>query len=111
MLTASLLVAVASAVGVLFCYIGSIVVGFLTMFTMFFVVDRGMAPVDAIKASFQLTTSRLGDTVVFYILAVLVVIAGAILCGVGLLAAVPVALLGAAYTFRVLHNQPVSPAG
>jgi uncharacterized membrane protein len=108
-ITASVLVAAASALGVLACYVGSIIVGFLTMFTMFFVVDKDMAPVDAIKASFALTTSRLGETVVFYILAVLVVIAGAILCGVGLLAAVPVALLGAAYTFRSLHNEPVSP--
>jgi uncharacterized membrane protein len=108
-ITTAVLVAVASALGVILCYVGSIVVGFLTMFAMFFVVDKGMEPVDAIKASFQFTTGHLGETVVFYLLAVVCIIVGAILCGVGLLAAIPVVLLGAAYTFRTLHGEPVAP--
>jgi uncharacterized membrane protein len=108
-LVTAALVAVATSVGYFLCYAPGIIIGFLTMFAMFFVVDKGMAPVDAIKASVSLTTSRLGDTVVFYILAALVVVAGAIVCGVGLLAAVPVALGAAGYTFRVLQGEPVSP--
>lgn len=107
---AALLVSAASAVGVLLCYVGSIVVGFLTLFTMFFVVDKDMAAVDAIKASVSLTTSRFGETALFYLLAVVVTFVGAILCGVGLLVAIPVVLLAAAYTFRTLHGEPVTPA-
>ena len=42
-------------------------------------------------------------------LAVLVVIAGAILCGVGLLVAIPIAVIGTAYTYRRLHGQQVAP--
>jgi uncharacterized membrane protein len=45
----------------------------------------------------------------YYILAAVVVIIGALLCGVGLLVAGPVVLLGFAYTYRRLQGQPVVP--
>jgi uncharacterized membrane protein len=35
---------------------------------------------------------------------------GGIVCGVGLLVAYPIVLIGQAYTFRVLNNEPVTPA-
>ncbi len=108
-LVTAAIIAALTFVGFLLCYIPGIIVGFLTVFAMFFVVDKNMAPVDAIKASVSLTTSRLGDTVVFYILGVIVLIVGALLCGVGLLAAVPVVLAAGAYTFRRLHDEPVAP--
>ena len=109
-LVAAIIVSVATAIGTLLCYLPGLVVGFLTSYTMFFVVDRNMAPMDAVKASITFVTGNLGQTLVYYLLAALVVIAGAILCGVGLLAAVPIAIIGAAYTFRRLNGQQVSPA-
>lgn len=108
--TTAAIVAVATFVGSLLCYVPGLIVGFLTLFAMFYVVDKDMAPMDAIKASISLTTSRLGETILFYLLGIVVIIVGAILCLVGLLAAVPVVLAGAAYTFRVLNNEPVTPA-
>jgi len=102
------LVAAATFVGSLLCYLPGLVVGFLTLFAMFYVVDKDMAPVDAIKASVSLTTSRLGETILFYLLGIVVIFVGAILCLVGLLAAVPVVLAAAAYTFRVLNTEPVT---
>ena len=54
-------------------------------------------------------TSHLGDTVVFYLLGSVAIIVGAILCLVGLLVAVPVLLIAAAYTFRRLNGQQVTP--
>ncbi len=107
---AGILVSVLTSIGTALCVLPGLVVGYLAMFTMYFVVDRGMAPVEAIKASFSFVSSNVGDTLVYYILVILVVIAGAILCGVGLLAALPIALLAGGYTFRRLHQQPVSPA-
>jgi uncharacterized membrane protein len=109
-LIAAIIVSVATAIGTLLCYLPGLVVGFLMSYTMFFVVDRQMAPVDAVKASVSFVVAHLSDTLVYYLLGVLVVIAGAILCGVGLLAAIPIVLLGAAYTFRRLHDQPVVAA-
>ncbi|MEO5651397.1 MAG: hypothetical protein ABIN79_09515 [Marmoricola sp.] len=109
-LVAALIVAVATAIGTLLCYLPGLVVGFLTSYTMFFVVDKKMAPVEAIKASVSFVTGNLGATLLYYVLGALVVIAGAIACGVGLLVALPVAIIGAAYTFRMLHNEQVTPA-
>ncbi|HEX7740278.1 MAG TPA: hypothetical protein VF426_11595 [Marmoricola sp.] len=109
-IVAGLLVSVATFIGTLLCYVPGLIVGFLLMFTMFFVVDKNLAPMDAVKASVHFTTSHLGETVLFYVLSAVCLIIGAILCGIGLLAAIPVVLVGAAYTFRRLHDEPVAPA-
>jgi uncharacterized membrane protein len=109
-LTAALIIAVATFVGTLLCYIPGLIVAFLLNWTMFFVVDQDMKAVDAVKASVNFVTSHLGDTIVFWLLGVVTIIVGAILCLVGLLVAVPVLLIAAAYTFRVLNGQQVTQA-
>lgn len=106
--TAAIL-AVLGFIGTLLCYVPAIVVSFLTVFAMFYVVDKGLSGVAAIKASVSLVVSRIGDSILFYLLAAVVLVVGAILCLVGLLAAVPVVLAGAAYTFRAFNNEPVTP--
>ncbi len=107
---AAILIAVATGIGTLLCYVPGLVVGFLTQFTLLFIVDKQMGAVDAIKASIRLVVDNLGSTILFYLLALVVTIAGACLCGVGLLVAYPVVLVGYAYTYRRLQGQPVSPA-
>lgn len=108
-ITAALIVAVATFIGTLLCYLPGIIVGFLLNWTMFYVVDQDMDPMDAVKASVKFATDHLGDTVVFYLLGIVAFIVGAVLCLVGLLVAAPVVLIAAAYTFRRLSGQPVSP--
>jgi uncharacterized membrane protein len=109
-LLAALIVAVATAIGTILCYIPGIIVGFLLNWTMFYVVDKNMGAVDAIKASVKFVTDHLGDTILFYLLGLVVLIIGAILCLVGLLVAAPVVLIGAAYTYRRLNGEQVAPA-
>jgi len=106
----ALIVAVATAIGTVLCYLPGIIVGFLLNWAMFYVVDEGMEPMDAIRASVDFATSHLGDTIVFYLLGIVVLIVGAVLCLVGLLVAVPVLLIAAAFTFRVLNGRQVTPA-
>ena len=107
---AALIIAVATAIGSFLCYLPGLVVGFLTMFTMLFVVDKQMKAVDAIKASIKLVTDNLGQTILFYLLAAVCILVGACLCLVGLLVAAPVVLIALAYTYRRLQNEPVVPA-
>ncbi|MCW2785513.1 MAG: hypothetical protein JWP74_2030 [Marmoricola sp.] len=109
-LVAAVIVGAGTGIGSIFCYVPGIVFAYLAQYTQYYVVDKHMSPIDALKASFSLTTSHFGSTFVFYLLAGVVIFVGAIPCGVGLLAAVPVVLIGQAYTFRMLHNEPVSPA-
>jgi uncharacterized membrane protein len=104
------LIAAATAVGTFFFYLPGIIISILTVFAMYCVVDTGMEGMDAVKAGLSFLTGNLGNLIVFYILGIVVLIVGAILCGIGLLAAIPVVLAAAAYTFRVLNNEPVTPA-
>lgn len=108
-LTTAALIAVATFVGTVLCILPGIIVSFLTTFAMFFVVDKDQAPVDAIKSSVSFMVSQLGNTILFFLLAAVTLIAGAILCGIGLIVAAPVVAIAGAYTFRRLHDEPVSP--
>lgn len=108
--TAAAIVSGATFVGSLLCYLPGLIVSFLTWFTMFYVVDKDMAPMDAVKASYNLVTSRLGDMVLLAVLSFVTILVGVLACLVGVLAAIPVVLVGAAYTFRLLNNEPVVPA-
>lgn len=104
---AGAITSVLTFVGSLLCFIPGLVVAFLLMFTNLFIVDRQMSAVEAIKASVRLVTRDLGNTVLFALLAFVVVLAGWCLCGIGLLVAVPVAQIGLAYTYRTLQQVPV----
>lgn len=86
----------------------SLVVNFLLFFTFWFVIGKQLAPVDAIKASYQLITANLSTTILFYLLSILILAAGAILCGIGLLVAVPVVLLASAFLFKRLLGDPIA---
>jgi uncharacterized membrane protein len=103
------LVGVATFVGTLLCFLPGIVVQFLTAFAMFFVVDKEQGPTESIRSSISFMTSHLGETIVFVLLSIATLIVGTICCVVGVFVAAPVVFLAAAYTFRVLNNEPVSP--
>lgn len=105
----SLLVGLGTFVGYLLCFIPGIIFAFLSMYSLFFVVDKNLKPVDAIKASIDLVKNNLGSAIVWYLVAVLIILAGELACGVGLLVAIPVALVGSAYTYKKLLGEPVAP--
>lgn len=105
---ATVLVAVLVAVGTALCYIPGIIVGFLASYTLYFLIDQDLSPVDAIKASFIFTKDHLGETIVWYIVGGIVAMVGFCLCGIGALVSVPVVVLGTAYTYKKLTGQPVA---
>lgn len=94
-------------VGLLLCIIPGIIVIFLTWFTLYFVIDRDMGAVDAIKASVTMVRSNVGDLLLLFLGSVAAYIVGACLCGLGLLVAIPVVVLAQVYTFRTLNGDPV----
>jgi uncharacterized membrane protein len=107
---AALIIGVLTFIGTFLCYFPALIVGYLTQFTIPFIVDKNMSATDAIRASFRLCVDNLGATILWYLLAIVCFIVGAILCLVGLLVAAPVVLVGLAYTFRRLQGETVSPA-
>jgi len=109
-LTALLLGAISVVVSIIPFFGGlvSIVVNFLLLFTLWFVIDKHLSPIDAIKASYQLVTANLSTTILFYLLTIVIVFVGAILCLVGLIVAVPVVLVATAFLFKRLLGDPIA---
>jgi uncharacterized membrane protein len=105
----SLILGAATFVGLLLCYVPGLVVAFLTSYSLYFVIDKGLAPVDAIRASVDLVRNNLGTTIVWFIVGGLIAAAGSLICGVGLLLTLPIVLIGTAYTYKTLTGQPVAP--
>jgi len=108
-LVAGLLVSLATTIGALLCLLPGLVFSVFAFFTLYFVVDRRHDPVSSIGASFTLVGRNFGNALLTGLLSFLVLLAGALLCLVGLLAAVPISTLAGAYAFRRFQGQPVAP--
>jgi hypothetical protein len=108
-IVASVLIGIATFVGFILCVIPGLLVMFFTSYTLYFLMDREeLGAIDAIKASFDFTKNNAGNVILWFLLSVLAWFVGAILCGIGLIIAVPVVLIGTAYTYKTLNNEPVA---
>lgn len=107
---AALMVGALTFVGTVLLVIPGLVFGFFAQFTLAFVIDRSLSPLDALKASFATVKGNLGDALVSYLVQLAVILVGQLLCGVGLLVAAPVAMLILVYTYRRLSGGPLAPA-
>ncbi|MSZ76714.1 MAG: hypothetical protein F2667_06360, partial [Actinobacteria bacterium] len=63
-LVTSVIIAAATFVGTILCYLPGLVVGFATSYSLFFVIDKNMSPIEAITASVNLVKDNLGPTIV-----------------------------------------------
>jgi uncharacterized membrane protein len=107
-LTALLLLA-AGIVGVLTCGLGLIALAIFAPFTYHNVVDRGMSAWPAFTSSFSLVGKNFGAVFLLELALLGLIIAGAILCGLGLFIALPLSFLALAFAFRRLTGGPVVP--
>lgn len=106
---ASLITGVLTFVGFILCVIPGFLVMFFTSYTLYFLMDRReMGAMDAIKASFEFTKANAGNVILWFLVSVAAWFVGALLCGIGLIVAVPVVLIGTAYTYKTLNNEPVA---
>jgi len=76
-----------------------------------FIVDKGLGAVEALKASWQLTTPYRTNVIVYVLLSMLVGIAGALACCIGaVLVSFPVLMLGNAFVYlKLIGEQPRLP--
>jgi len=109
-IVAAVIVGIVTTIGFFLCVIPGIFATIMLMFTVVALLDRNLAPVDAIKTSFALSKDNFGSVFIAWLLIAAVLILGALLCGVGLLVAAPVATLITVYTYRVLSGGGVAPA-
>jgi uncharacterized membrane protein len=109
LLLLAIISAVITAVGFLLCIIPGLVAMLFFYFATYFLVDRRLSAVDSLKASVNLVRGRLGDTLLWAIVAVIVSAIGLCLCGVGLLITYPLAIIATAYSYKRFTGQPVAP--
>jgi uncharacterized membrane protein len=108
-IVASVLIGIATFVGFILLVIPGLLVAFFTSFTLYFLMDKPeLGAIDAIKASFEFTKNNAGHVIVWFLLSLATYVVGFCLCGVGLIAAIPVIILGTAYTYKTLNNEPVA---
>lgn len=107
---ASLIVGVVSTIGFFLCIIPGLVVNIFAWFTTMAIVDRMLAPVDGIKASIDIVKRNFGPVLLAWLTTLAITVVGALVCGVGLLVAAPVAYLLQVYAYRKLSGGSVAPA-
>jgi uncharacterized membrane protein len=108
-IVASLVIGVLTTIGLMLCIVPGLIVMFFTIYTLYFILDKDMGAFEAIMASVRFVNRNLGTLVGFFLACVLAYIVGALLCGIGLLAAIPVVLIAQAYTYRTLQGETVAP--
>jgi hypothetical protein len=94
-------------IGLLLCGVGALFVIAIWGLAPFYFIDQRMSLGDALSASSRTTGAVPGLRVALALIA-LVGVAGILACGIGVLATMPTAYIGAAYLYRVANNQPVA---
>lgn len=108
-LLASLLVGIATSIGSALCVIPGLIVSIFAFYTTVSIVDRNLSPIDGIKTSIDITKSHFVPTLLAWLIYAVTLFVGALVCGVGLLVAAPVAALFLVYTYRRLTGGQVAP--
>ena len=88
--------------GLIFLVVPGIIFGIRLQFASYYVIDKGLGPLAAVKASWAATRGSVRNLFLFGILIGLVYLLGVIVIGVGLLAAIPVSGLAVAVVYRKL---------
>jgi hypothetical protein len=97
----AIIVSLLSFVGLLVCCIGYLVVAFFTLFWGYYVIDRGAAPGDAIKSSYELVKNNAGAVLVF---AIVVIVLNLVTCGL----AIGVTTIAMAYAYKSLNGEAIA---
>ncbi|MEU0497734.1 hypothetical protein [Mycobacterium sp. NPDC006124] len=108
-LIASLIVGIASSIGSFLCIIPGLLVSIFTLFTTVSIVERGLSPVDGIKASVGIAKNNFVQVLLTWLIALVMIVVGALVCFIGLLVAAPVAYLFMVHAYRRLTGGQVAP--
>ncbi len=106
---ASLIVGVAFVIGLVLLIVPGLIVAFVCQFFGLAAVDDpSTGPIGAISRSFTVVKDNIGQVLLFDLVALGIVIVGALLLGVGLLVAYPVVFVAQAYAWRRMTRGRVA---
>jgi uncharacterized membrane protein len=106
---AAVIVGVLTSIGYFLCVIPGLAVAIFTIFTTILVVERNLSPIDAIKASIDIVKANFVQVLLAWLIIGVITTVGAVVCGIGLIVALPVAALFLVYTYRKLGGGQVAP--
>jgi uncharacterized membrane protein len=106
---AAVIVGVLTSIGYALCVLPGLVVAIFTIFTTILIVDRNLSPIDAIKASIDIVKANFVQVLLAWLIIGVITTVGAIVCGIGLIVALPVAALFLVYTYRKLSGGQLAP--
>lgn len=75
-------------------------------FYQYLIIEKNKGPIEALKISWRMTKGSVWNLILFWILVMLVNIAGAIALGIGLLASIPVTMIAMAWVYKKLDAVP-----
>lgn len=104
----AILVQLIVTIGLYLCIIPGVIAAVFLWFAHFVVLDEGVSPGDAISRSGQLVRGKFGSVLGFIVVALLINIVGALLCGIGLLVTIPLTSVAAAHVYKGLKGEPVA---
>ncbi|RDH78135.1 hypothetical protein DVS77_12360 [Mycolicibacterium moriokaense] len=108
-IVAGLIVGVITTIGLFLCVIPGLLASIMLVFTVVALLDRNLSAVDAVKTSFDVAKANFGNAFLTWLVGLVIVFVGALLCGVGLLVAVPVAALFLVCAWRQISGGQVAP--
>lgn len=104
----AIIVGIASAIGYALFTLPGIAITIFTMFAIVIALDKGLGPVDAIKASIDMVKNNFVPVLLLALAVYVISAIGGAICGIGLLAAYPIAYLAVVYVYRKLQFQNVA---
>ncbi|MEV0947255.1 hypothetical protein [Rhodococcus sp. NPDC049939] len=105
---ASLIISVATTIGLFLFIIPALIVIFFTWWTLQFVVDQNQDAISAIKSSITVIAKNIGPVLLLALALVGINIIGLLLFVVGLLVSIPISIIASTYAYRVLTGRYVS---
>lgn len=107
-LIGSLIMTVLAMVGFVLCIIPGILVLIFGRFFGYYILDKGLAPVDAIKASFNFVKDNFGKVFLFLLAVMAANWVGSALCYIGLLVTMPLTAIATAYFYKRYDGQTIA---
>ncbi len=101
-LGACILFGIAVMVGLVLLIVPGIILGVSMQFYSYYVIEKGMGPIEALKASFKATEGQRWEIFKFDLVCAGVGILGALALGIGLFVAIPTVLVANAFVYRKL---------
>ena len=105
----SILGGIVTMIGFFLLIVPGIIASIGLSLAMYYVIDKGMGPIDALKASWEDTKGVKLDLLGFFILIWLINMAGAFALGVGMLVTLPLSGLAMVYVYRHLSGGSAAP--